>query len=73
MREGEVLNLRWQGLSLKDRVIRLEAHETKGAEAREIQISHGLYEILSGLPRGIQPELNVLPKRGSRSPIFEPA
>jgi len=63
-REGEALNLKWKGLSLKDRIIKLEAHETKDAEVREIPISDDLFEILNDLPRGIQPDLNVFTHRG---------
>jgi integrase len=64
MREGEVLGLRWKGISLKDRIIRLEPYETKDAEAREIAICDELYEILNTLPRGIQGDCPVFTHRG---------
>lgn len=67
MREGEVLNLRWKGVSLKDRIIKLEAHETKDAETREIPITDELWEILMTIPRGIQGDYNIFTHR--RKPI----
>jgi integrase len=62
-REGEALNLKWKGVSLKDQIIKLEAYETKDAEAREIPISDELWGILSTIPRGIQGDYNVFTHR----------
>ena len=53
MRKGEVLNLTWNHIDMKNRVIRLEASETKDKEARKIPICDGLYEILSSIPKAI--------------------
>lgn len=53
MREGEILNLTWNKVDLKDRVIRLEAIDTKDKEARNIPISDELYVILRAIPRSI--------------------
>lgn len=53
MRKGEILNLTRDKVSLKDRVIRLEAKDTKDREPRVIPICDELYEILKALPYGI--------------------
>lgn len=63
-REGEVLQLRWGMVSLKDRIIKLPKEITKDNEDREIPISEDLYEILNSLPRGIQGDYNVFTHRG---------
>ena len=63
-REGEALNLKWKGLSLKDQIIKLEAYETKNTEAREVPICDALHEILKDLPRGIQGDYNVFVYKG---------
>lgn len=53
MRRGEVLNLTWDHIDMKGRVIRLTASETKDREARMIPICDGLYGILKDIPRAI--------------------
>jgi integrase len=53
MRLREIVNLIWEKISLKDRVIRLEADDTKDKEPRIVPICDGLYEILKGIPRAI--------------------
>ena len=53
MRKGEVLNLTWNHVDMKSRIISLEASETKDKEARKIPICEGLYEILSSIPKAI--------------------
>lgn len=53
MRKGEVLNLTWNHIDMKSRIISLEASETKDKEARKIPICDGLYEILSSIPKAI--------------------
>jgi len=53
MRKGEVLNLTWDHVDLKGRIIRLKASETKDREAREIPICDALYEILRSIPKAI--------------------
>ena len=53
MRKGEVLNLTWDHVDLKGRIIRLKASETKDREAREIPICDALYEILRNIPKAI--------------------
>ena len=53
MRKGEILKLTQDKVSLKDRVIKLEAADTKDNEPRAIPICDELYEILKALPYGI--------------------
>jgi len=53
MRKGEVLNLTWNHIDMKSRIISLKASETKDKEARKIPICDGLYEILSSIPKAI--------------------
>ena len=53
MRKGEVLNLTWDHIDMKSRVISLEASETKDKEARKIPICDALYKILQDIPRAI--------------------
>jgi integrase len=53
MRRSEILGLTWDKVSLKGRVIRLEAADTKDNEAREIPICNPLYDILKTVPRAI--------------------
>ena len=54
MRRGEVLELTWDKLSLPNRVIRLEAADTKDKEPREIPICDELCSILKRIPRSLQ-------------------
>ncbi|MGA3282593.1 MAG: site-specific integrase [Smithella sp.] len=53
MRKGEVLNLTWSHIDMKNRIIKLEASETKDREARKIPICDGLYDILLSIPKAI--------------------
>ena len=50
MRRAEITSLTRDKISLKDRVIRLEAKDTKDKEPREIPINEDLYDILTGIP-----------------------
>ncbi len=51
MRRGEILSLTWDKVDLKNRVIRLEATDTKDKEPRTIPICDELYEILDRIPK----------------------
>jgi len=53
MRKGEVVNLTWDKVDLRNRIIRLDASDTKDREARQIPIGEKLYGILSNIPRAI--------------------
>jgi integrase len=53
MRKGEILELTWDKVFLKDRKIRLEIEDTKDDEKRVIPIPEPLHEILSKVPRAI--------------------
>ena len=53
MRKGEVIKLTWNKVNLKNRVIKLDAADTKDREKRTIPICDALYEILVSIPRAI--------------------
>jgi len=53
MREGEILSLTWDKVSLQDRIIRLKAQDTKDREARIIPIGDELYSILEAQFRNV--------------------
>jgi integrase len=53
MRKGEILKLTWDKVDFKDRVIRLEATDTKDREKRIVPICESLLEELKAIPRGI--------------------
>jgi len=53
MRKGEVLNLTWDKVDMKDRIIRLDASDTKDREARRVPICEALHDILKDIPRAI--------------------
>ncbi len=46
MRRGEVVNLKWPGVDFIERVVRLNADETKNGSAREIPLSEELRVLL---------------------------
>jgi integrase len=53
MRKGEVLNLTWDKVDLRDRVIKLGVADTKDRESRTIPICDALHDILKEIPRAI--------------------
>ncbi|MGH7442226.1 MAG: tyrosine-type recombinase/integrase [bacterium] len=53
MRRGEILGLRWDQLRLAEKVIRLNAEDTKTSEAREIPLDDELAELLRRVPRAL--------------------
>ena len=53
MRKGEILNLTWDKVNLKDRIISLEAEDTKEGKAKTVPIGDRLHEVLSKIPRSI--------------------
>lgn len=54
MRRGEILNLTWDKVDFANRMIRLEAGDTKDDEARNIPICDELFKILVSMPNRIQ-------------------
>jgi integrase len=50
MRKGEILNLTWDRVDLQNRMIRLEAEDTKDREKRNIPICDELYSLLVSMP-----------------------
>jgi integrase len=53
MRRGEILNLTWDKVDLKRRMIYLESEDTKEKQAKRIPISHTLKTILNDIPKAI--------------------
>lgn len=53
MRESEILNLTWDKVDLKERLITLEPKDTKTEMPRIIPIGEELYQILKDIPRAI--------------------
>jgi len=53
MRKGEILNLTWDKVDLKNKFINLEASDTKDEEKRKIPISNMLYVTLKDIPKAI--------------------
>ena len=50
MRKGEIINLTWDKVDLKTRLIRLEASDTKEGQAKTVPISEEVFRILRELP-----------------------
>jgi integrase len=50
MRKGEILNLSWDRIDLKKRIISLEPEDTKENRAKKIRIAKPLKDILEKLP-----------------------
>jgi integrase len=53
MRKGEILNLTWDKIDMKEKLIRLAGDDTKSGRSRTIPISQGLLEVLKTIPRAI--------------------
>lgn len=51
MRRGELLRLRWDQVDFQNKVIVLEASDTKTQEKREVPLNEGLLAILQRVPR----------------------
>ena len=50
MRKGEIKVLTWDKVDMKDRVIRLEAEDTKEGKAKTIPIGKEVFSMLKGIP-----------------------
>jgi integrase len=64
MRKGEILNLTWDRVDLHNRMIRLEAEDTKDREKRNIPICDELYNLLVSMP-------NRLHESGQANHVFQ--
>ncbi|MBL6967204.1 MAG: site-specific integrase, partial [Desulfobacteraceae bacterium] len=54
MRRGEILNLTWDKVDMKDCFINLDPEDTKDNEKRSIPICNELYDTLKSIPRNIR-------------------
>ncbi len=54
MRCGEILGLRWDQVDLKNKVITLEAADTKTQEKREIPLADAFIELFQRIPRTLK-------------------
>ena len=64
MRKSEILNLTWDRVDLQNRMIRLEAEDTKDREKRNIPICDELYNLLASMP-------NRLHDSGQENHVFQ--
>jgi len=53
MRRGEILNLTWGQVDLKDEFIKLRAEDTKTNEGRFVPLNRKLMEMFKTMPRGL--------------------
>jgi len=53
MRRAEITGLAWDRIDLPNRMIHLEALDTKDAEARDVPIAKDVYELFKSIPRPI--------------------
>jgi len=53
MRQGEILNLTWDRIDLKEGVVRLEPQDTKANEGRTIPLHPEVIKVLKSMPRTI--------------------
>lgn len=53
MRKGEILNLTWDKVDLKNRMIHLEDEDTKEEKAKTVPIGDEVYELLNSIPRAL--------------------
>ncbi len=66
MREGEILNLRWDRVDRKRGFIRLKPVDTKTSEGRPIPIDPELEKALDALPRSIKKDGFVFTRNGTQ-------
>ncbi len=65
MRRGEILGLRWEQVDLQNKVIILEAADTKTREKREIPLSNALVELFQRIPKTLGSSY-VFTRKGQR-------
>ena len=66
MRRGEILNLRWKQVSLKEGVIHLTEADTKSSKPRLILLTDRVLAALEALPRSIKGHVFFNPDTGKR-------
>ncbi|MEW6386312.1 MAG: tyrosine-type recombinase/integrase [Thermodesulfobacteriota bacterium] len=64
MRQGEILNLTWGQVDLKEGFIRLNPENTKTNEGRLVPLSQEMVEMLKAMPRGL-PGVPVFTYKGN--------
>jgi integrase len=63
MRRGEILNLKWDRVDLKEGFIRLRPEDTKTTEGRLVPLTKELLQMFRAMPRGL-PEVPVFLREG---------
>lgn len=63
MRQGEILNLTWGQVDLKEGFIRLRSEDTKTNEARLVPLTQELIDMFQAMPRGL-PGVRVFTYKG---------
>jgi integrase len=53
MRKGEITSLTWEKIELKNRMIRLEAADTKEGKAKSVPMSTAVYKTFKAIPVGL--------------------
>jgi len=75
MRRGEILSLTWPKVDMRNRLIRLDAEDTKDREPRTVPIYEELYEVLRMIPRALHEDHVFLywgkPVRDNRAGLKE--
>jgi integrase len=63
MRQGEILNLVWDRVDLKEGFIRLQPEDCKTKEGRDVYLNREMVEMLRAMPRGL-PGVRVFAYKG---------
>jgi integrase len=70
MRQGEILNLTWARLDLKEGFIKLDPENTKTNEGRLVPLNEELIEMFKGMPRGL-PGVKVFTFQGKLLKLYQ--
>jgi integrase len=54
MRKGEIINLTWDKVNMKERFLHLEADDTKEGKPKTIPLSKVVFKMLTAIPRHLQ-------------------
>jgi integrase len=63
MRKGEIVNLKWDRVDLKEGFIRLRPEDTKTTDGRLVPLNREMVEMFKAMPRGL-PGVEVFSYRG---------